>query len=143
MKHVGDLECEAKICTCKEITMPHPNGQLTAEEIEPTDEDVLFARKLVCEGWHSTSGKFRRIARFKLPAELIGKVDLLDDGLPRGKHMLHPDLAGTALGAYFIRLWNDRRHTLELRGNESDLVEKMELTVRQWVAFKRNGGPTA
>lgn len=120
--------------------MPLPSGQLTPDEYEPEERDIEYAKQLVAEGWHSTSNKYRLVARFKLPE---GYTDLTQCGLPRGKYMLHPDLMGTPLGGYLIRLWDDRRHSLELRGHDDDLVEHKELTVRQFLAFKRHGGPSA
>ncbi len=107
--------------------MPHPNGRLTAEEIEPDADDVALAARLIEEGWRQTSARHRMLARTP-PG--ISAVEALAEhsGDPKWARLL-----GEASAAdYFRRCCADRNPELS-----------RTLTVRQFVAFKRILGDRA
>ena len=106
-----------------------PCRMLTPEEIEPSDEDVEEAKRLIQEGWHSTSNKFRAIARFTEP-------------VPRASEMFSPEVLATHHGKRLQEMWDRNRHSTDLRTNAAG-VEHRQLTVRLFRAFKKLGGQMA
>lgn len=113
--------------------MPHPNGQLTAEEIEPTEEDTKLAKELIDQGFKQVSSKYRMLRRFKeTPAQPPPACFLLDLAqIPkemRGDLIVRTD--ETLKSLYFKSL---------RCAKQSDVLE-VTLTVKQFRAFKLLGG---
>lgn len=108
--------------------MPHENGQLTAEELKPTDDDLAEAELLVAEGWKSTSNKFRMVRRWH-PNNLT-----LED-------MIHPEHLETPEAQW----WLTKAHGPSLRMAEHAGLrfDSKTLTVRVFNAFKKLGGEMA
>jgi hypothetical protein len=103
-----------------------PCRQLTDEELEPGDEDLLFVSNLIFNGWRSTSNKFRTVSN-------------LPDDFPSPAEMVDAKMLGTRHGHDIMRLWGE--HMLSaLRTNAA--INKT-LTVKQWKAFKKLGGLSA
>jgi hypothetical protein len=111
---------------------------MTLEELieyDAIDEDIkkeelldLMAKKLVAEGWLSTSNKWRYVSRFKHKMT--------------GKDLVSPELWDTDEGKLVIDMWDRSwsNHCLRMGGEN---VETLELTTQQYKAFKRNGGTSA
>lgn len=109
--------------------MPHANGQLTAEEIEPSAEDLAEGRRLVAEGWRSVSNKFRILRRFK-------------PGVPSAREMILPEWRNTPFGKELENLWRDNER-FWLRTEHLQVTEEMTCTVRIYRAFRLAGGESA
>lgn len=95
--------------------MPHPNGQLTAEEIAPSEEDYALATKLIAEGYKSVSTKNRYVARMPF------SVDVSFEPME-------------------MRYWIDQAVRLFSSNYLRIHAKPITLTVRQFRAFKLLGG---
>ncbi len=136
------LWSEMKAEVSEERAIGHPPGFHKSEEArslcwgcshperlapKPGDEDL--ARKLIAEGWLSTSNKYSTVARSTVPP--ASEAIIFSADVPAW-------LRGEVLEAY-VRA---TRSGLRL-GNGRDGVEHMQLTVAQFRAFKRLGGGCA
>lgn len=109
--------------------MPHENGRLTDEELQPHIDDIVFAASLVNDGWLSTSNSGRRVARWKQPPRLL-------------RDLIRPEMLDTPEAKYYLRRGDIS--TFELRTPPPGLErEELVLTVRQFRAFKLLGGRVA
>lgn len=112
----------------------HPNcegepcKQLTNAELTPGQEDLEYAKKLIDEGYRSISTKYRMVVKYTVPR-------------PAGKEIIRPELLGTVHGEAFAKLWDDQYSWGMRLGGEN--ITKLELTVRQFRAFKQLGGKMA
>lgn len=107
--------------------MPHDNGQLTAEELEPTPEQREEGRRLVEEGWASVSNKYRTIRRWVTPPRRL-------------LELLRPEVLDTPEGRFLqdnLRFCEPSLRGAERFGFE---VEERVLTVREYRAFRLAGG---
>jgi len=104
-----------------------PCKMLTPDELEPEEEDLIDAAHWIAEGWHSTSVKYRNISKFKEP-------------VPKIEDMVSPEVLATFHGRRLKDRW-ERNHSSDLRSCEG--IDNLELTVKQYKAFKKLGGPTA
>lgn len=106
---------------------------LTPEELEPDDSDLELGRRLVAEGWKSVSTNRRRVRRWLRVAPPLLTL------LPPEWHEHPVFVAAKRACEYHGRDWGLREPACD---NSPD-VESMDLTVRQWQAFKRLGGKLA
>lgn len=106
-----------------------PCQMLTDEELAPSEKDLEEARVLLAEGWASTSNKYRTVARF------IEPVPVIED-------MVAPKVLATFHGKRLAACWQRCGHGSDLRCSQEG-VERRELRVRVFRAFKRLGGPSA
>lgn len=106
-----------------------PCRMLTEEELAPSDEDMEAARVLIAEGWHSTSNKYRTVARFV-------------DPIPPIEDMLRPEALDTLHGRRLAEWWRFNRHSSDLRTHR-DGVEHRNLSIPLFRAFKKLGGSMA
>lgn len=104
-------------------------GKLDDDELEPTDEDLKYAKELIDQGWQSTSNRYRNVARFIEP-------------IPDIRDMVSAEVLATYHGRRLADAWKRAWHSSDLRlGGEG--VEQRTLTVKQFRAFKRLGGKVA
>jgi hypothetical protein len=101
--------------------------QLTPAELTPDPADIEYAKQLIAEGYHSVSNAFRHVSKYKNPR-------------PTGAEMIRPEFLNTREGQAFVKLW-DSRHTWGLRCDPENTIV-LTLTVKQYRAFKKLGGPT-
>lgn len=125
----------------KEVRCNHPNcggdlcKQLTSTELCPGPGDALLGAELVRDGWLSVSTKHRRVAR-------------LTSEWPKAENLIRSEMLDTLAGKEMVELYRRRsRHVLRRfsSGNqdEAKFVEIMELTIKQFRAFKQLGGECA
>lgn len=110
--------CQGNATGCK---------MLTDEEMRPGPEDEELGRRLVADGWLSTSTKFRRVGRV-LPGH-------------SAEDLLRPEVLDTPAGRHFADLW--RRELRFVVRSSEPFVEHLELTFKQYAAFRAAGGQTA
>lgn len=110
--------------------MPHENGQLTDEELQPTDEQLDLGRRLVAEGWLSTSNKYRHIRRWA--------------GNPRAeiRALISPELRNSPAARWILAQINERQPWLRTDDRYFPVEERV-LTVREYRAFRLAGGQSA
>lgn len=108
--------------------MPHENGRLTAEELQPTDDDLAEAKRLVEEGWKSTSNKYRMVRRWH-----PNILDLED--------LIHPEMVETAEAQWWLKYAHGP--SLRMADVQGLPIEEKTLTVRVFNAFKKLGGEMA
>jgi hypothetical protein len=103
--------------------------KLSSEEIDPTNEDLVLGKKLVDEGWLSTSARYRTIGRWR-------------NHPPKIVEMLLPEYRDSPFGRYFIARYGEwygpslRNGTPEFEA----FIERKELTLPQFRGFKKAGG---
>ena len=117
-----DIACNHKRCAgglCK---------MLTPEEIEPSTDDIELGRRLVAEGWRSVSTKYRRVRRWVRVAP-----PLLEVLSPEWRE--HPVFKTAAKRVDYSRKYGLRE---DVEGSPD--VETLELTIKEWRAFKHSGG---
>lgn len=118
-----NTDCDHRAC-CGE-----PCRMLTPEELEPGEEDIEYARKLIAEGWKSTSNKYRSVAKRRIPLT--------------GKDIVRPEMWETEEGKRLIQNWDNGWAGFYLRSPNHPDIEHIELSVKQYRAFKKLGGETA
>jgi hypothetical protein len=111
--------------------MPHENGQLTAEEIEPTEEQLELGRRLVRGGWKSTSNKYRTLRRWA------------GDPHAEIRALIRPELMETPAARWVLAQINDHQPWLRTINERFFPVEECTLTVREYRAFRLAGGISA
>lgn len=102
---------------------------LTPEELEPDPEHFEEAERLIEEGWHSVSTKFRAIARFREP-------------VPSIESMVPAEVLATFHGQRLAARWSKWSHFGDLRTNDAG-VERRALSVKLYRAFRMKGGQSA
>jgi hypothetical protein len=112
--------------------MPYESGKLTPEEIEPGPEDIELATRLVSEGWQSVSNKYRTVRRWTTQHIPV-------------KELIRPELLETPEAKWWIDKAKGRLIEPWLRMADTSGLpfEEMELTVRQYRAFRLAGGESA
>lgn len=98
--------------------------------LQPSDEDLEFGRRLVLEGWWSTSRRYCTIARWKEPVPTHAQIE---EALTA--------LAGAFQGHRLAEIL--RKHELykiEHRATRDGDQEEAVITPTQMLAFKRAGG---
>lgn len=110
--------------------MPHENGQLTAEEIEPTEQQLQHGRELVAAGWQSVSNKYRCIRRWTTKHLTI-------------EELIRPELVNTPEARHLMK--RPRVDDISLRDAEHSGLpfEEETLTVREYRAFRLAGGQSS
>ena len=107
----------------------HPNCEglpcraLTDDELTPREEDDALARKLVSEGWIQVSAKYRMIRRWKNPP-------------PPPEDLVNPAWHDTFFGRRAINILRHIGDENALRCAPDDMVEKRELSIREFKAYK-------
>lgn len=122
----------------REIVCDHPNccglpcKQLTPEELKPRDDDFSYAKQLISGGWLSVSSKFQCLARFT-------------DKWPTAEQLIRPEMFDTKPGKEMAKNWlyTRRNCSRQFASGNSEFVEVLYLTVKEFRAFKRLGGQAA
>lgn len=101
-----------------------PCRAFTDEELTPTDEDMEFARKVIADGYHQVSSKYRWLAK--------------PPRMPLFSDIIRPEHQDTHEGRALARMYQDY-----VRSRIRIDSETIEVTFRQFRAFKLLGGPVA
>lgn len=101
--------------------------QLTDEELEPDEDDVAFAQRLIDEGYLQTSAKYRNVCK---PSEA--------DTPPSIDQIIRPEMLDTPAGKTLAMLWED--HLPHFLRSSVSFQHGITLTVKQFRAYKKLGG---
>ena len=104
--------------------------QLTDDELRPGPDDFTYVDQLIAEGYYQTSARYRSVA---------GPLS----AIPSAETVLRPEFLDTKWGRELARIWEGwRRHFLRVH-EASDGIQNIDLTVKQFAAFKQRGGKVA
>lgn len=100
------------------------------------EADAALAAELVAGGWYQTSARYRTVARIAPPRETFApEITITLSGALEAAYAHNQEL--------FQRILDNAERSARmqlLRGPESPAIERRELSITEFQAFKRAGG---